>query len=653
MQLELGGKRLGAGKKMTVEARTYNRSTHDLSTIKRTTMAPGTLVPLYCNYMQPGDTWDGTIRAQLNTLPTNGPLFGSFKFSVDVFQAAIRNYQQWLTNNKFNVGLTMADVKLPEYWLKAIKRNTVKDNDQVNSSALMRYLGISALGTPDNTIGVGDLWIRRFNAFPLLVYWDIFKNYYANKQEDNAYVIHTGATLFPVAITLIQGGTPHALPHGAGGGMSFALGAGDILQLTYDHNVVPDSTEGKLIPQIQINTDAGTQSATDLWQYIVTQGGSSNILLLETLNPVVIGQVIHFWDAPNSNGISLYSFPLENLDEMRENIMATSGGTAVTITEASLEPYSLPMKVFTDTDGNQHYPLEYDQEGIAVKTYQNDLFNNWIKTETQQYISDTSAISTLSGQITVDQIVLARKVYDVLNRIAISGGSYFDWSETVYTTGSPAIATTPMYMGGLIKEIVFQEINSTAATETEPLGQLAGRGMFDQKHKGGHVQCKPQEWSIIMAIASITPRIDYSQGNTWWTHLSTMDDFHKPGLDEIGFQDLITEQMNAYETSVDVATVATTFSAGKQPAWVNYTTDVNYDYGKFAEPNSEMFMVLNRRYEINPNTGKTLDLTTYIDPVKYNYIFADTKLDAQNFWVQVAFDWEVRRVMSAKQIPNL
>ena len=30
---------------------------------------------------------------------------------------------------------------------------------------------------------------RKFNATPLLGYWDIFKNYYANKQETNAYVI--------------------------------------------------------------------------------------------------------------------------------------------------------------------------------------------------------------------------------------------------------------------------------------------------------------------------------------------------------------------------------------------------------------------------------------------------------------------------------
>ena len=53
------------------------------------------------------------------------------------------------------------------------------------------------------------------------------------------------------------------------------------------------------------------------------------------------------------------------------------------------------------------------------------------------------------------------------------------------------------------------------------------------------------------------------------------------------------------------------------------------------------------------NEPKIADLTTYIDPVKFNYIFADTNLDAMNFWVQTKFDIKVRRLISAKQIPNL
>ena len=66
-----------------------------------------------------------------------------------------------------------------------------------------------------------------------------------------------------------------------------------------------------------------------------------------------------------------------------------------------------------------------------------------------------------------------------------------------------------------------------------------------------------------------------------------------------------------------------------------------------------MWMTLNRKYEIDPITGKIQDLTQYIDPSKFNEIFAESQLDAQNFWVQIQKNVTVRRKMSAKIIPNL
>ena len=131
-------------------------------------------------------------------------------------------------------------------------------------------------------------------------------------------------------------------------------------------------------------------------------------------------------------------------------------------------------------------------------------------------------------------------------------------------------------------------------------------------------------------------------------------------LDAIGYQDLVTSKMAWWD---EVYTSSPTsgwkkFSAGKQPAWIDYMSNYNRTHGNFAAGMSEEFMVLNRSYEIDPNTlpmpqSVIKDLTTYIDPTKYNYIFADESLDAMNFWVQIGIKWEARRMMSAKVIPNL
>ena len=79
---------------------------------------------------------------------------------------------------------------------------------------------------------------------------------------------------------------------------------------------------------------------------------------------------------------------------------------------------------------------------------------------------------------------------------------------------------------------------------------------------------------------------------------------------------------------------------------------------RVASKNGRRIKVLNRSYEINKETLNLnqpviKDLTTYIDPTKFNYIFADQSLDAMNFWVQIGVDWKARRMMSAKVIPNL
>ena len=45
----IGKNTLGGGKRMNVDLKTYNRSTHDLSYIWRSSMAAGTLVPILQN----------------------------------------------------------------------------------------------------------------------------------------------------------------------------------------------------------------------------------------------------------------------------------------------------------------------------------------------------------------------------------------------------------------------------------------------------------------------------------------------------------------------------------------------------------------------------------------------------------------------------
>ena len=218
-KVNIGGDRLGSGNKMNVALRNYERSTHDLSYIWRSSMAPGTLVPFLKQVALPGDTFDINLDAMVKTIPTLGPLFGSFKFQLDIFQVPFRLYIKELHNNKLGIGLDMSSIAFPYMTLK--ERNPIEflqstiqadlSNYQISQSSLLAYLGVRSLGyNPDvNSVHVE----RTINAIPFIAYYDIYKNYYSNKQEEYGYIINPSfnninpwksATIYPYHVDIIN-----------------------------------------------------------------------------------------------------------------------------------------------------------------------------------------------------------------------------------------------------------------------------------------------------------------------------------------------------------------------------------------------------------------------------------------------------------------
>lgn len=649
MKVTIGGDRLGSGKKMRADMHGYERSTHDLGNVFTTTLSPGTIVPVYKKVCLPGDSWDIELGTQINTLPSNGPLFSSYKLQIDAFYAATRLYQGLLHMNATGIGNRMNQVKLPfiEMTATVVDKFTHLDidNSQVNPSSLPAYLGYRGIGmtTVNKT--------RKFNAVPILMYWDVVKQYYVNQQEQIGWVIHTPSIALTTTVTTIEAaGTQQINP---------SSGSNSAVQMTQTlRNIDVHYVGAPPIPnQIMFVTSAGLISFEDLCNSIVESPGV-DFTLNGIFNWARWGDlIINTWQYKditdmNTGKPDLVSFPLSNIDDMRKGILGhTIEGTGYDINSIVMPPY-----IYLVQQPNEVPNILSSQEGLALKTYQSDIYQNWLRTEWIEDIATKSAVSTATGSFTQDQLILSKKIYDMMNRIAVSGGTYYDWIDVTYTNDGRTRHETPIYLGGLIKEIVFGEVisNSESQTEsgTQPLGTLAGKGMFTQKHKGGKIHCKTDEHGYIMIVASITPRLYYTQGNDWDINLESMDDYFKPALDQIGFQDSINEY-RAWWTTRNVTDEWVQTASGKIPAWIDYMTSVNKALGNFAIANNQMFMILARRYQLDTATDDIKDLTTYIDPSNYNYIFAQAELDAQNFWLQVAIDAQVRRIMSGKLMPNL
>lgn len=681
----LGGDRLGSGGGMRVQLHNYGRSTHDLGKVIRTTQSTGTLVPIYTEFVKAGDVWEIDLGHMLRTHPTNGPIFGTWKLQVDVFTMDIRLYQKRLHNNLTGIGLNMASVLLPQMDLYGPNPNVDSEIDmnqqQIAPDSWLAYAGIRGLGTLDPPNGEGIVNIRR-NAIPLLGYWDIYKEYYSNKQEEIGNVI----TAEPLAVS------PNLENANILGGTS---GSQVVAMLDQQGQTgVIYTVSGTNTHRISIAQSGITLAGTHINFSVDSVGPSEDITLEELINTygaileedganggqIRIGNLQQGWTfwafGSEYNGAGIYNadepylgfgdltieeFPLSNIDETREEIFAQPNTSpylvSINTNVGQRLPYQAVVGVAEGELGITNFSAA-TMAGLGVKTYKSDRFNNWLLTEWIEQINAASAVDTSTGSFTMDALNVAKKFYKIDNDIAVAGDTYQDWMEAtqgIKITGAPEM---PVYRGGMSSTIVFEEVISSSDATTaqgwdQPLGTLGGRGT-GTGNRHGHVRFKAEEHGWVMIIASLTPDIDYFQGNKWWGKLSNMDEIHKPGFDQIGFQELLTDEMAAWDTKVTEGLngVETFFSAGKQPSWIHYQTNQNEIYGNFARANSERFMILAREYTADEN-GRIEDLTTYIDPVKYNYPFAYVELDSQPFWMQYSVDAKVRRVMSANQMPNV
>ena len=668
----LGGDRLGSGNRMKQELHNYFRSNHNLSCARISSQAPGVLYPMYVNMGLTGDTFDIDMSAFVRTLPTEGPMFGAFKLQVDVFTADARLYQAILHNNTTEIGMNMDQVLLPKIkigtyaeWVLNEQTGAYEWKQQISKSSLLYYLGIAGIGS--TTANQRTFVQRKFNALPMLAYYDIYKNYYANKQEKDAYVIvnktaqrveektaHVNLAYF--CETYVDEATCGQIDIA-----EFTLGA--MFYPTYQtaivlkgDNLVYYDEYGNSYPNVIISRSGGTTQTSAfrveqksdnqlifVWQAI-DQNSDVFILRPQTHTSVIAG----------TEQVNLLNFPLENIDLMRKRLLTSwdLGEEVVIDNNEELYPYKAVTEQSSNVEDNGEIASKHPMQGLVVKCYQSDMFNNWLDSEWVAKITEKSKVNVVNGSFTMDALNLAKKMYNHYNRIAITGGTYDDWQLAAYGEENYGKCEKPIYHGGMSAEVIFDEVVSTFGTADEPLGSLGGRGSI-KGSRGGHVVVKCREACVLMVMVSLTPRLTYSQGNAWYnTELDSIDDLHKPEFDRIGFQDLMTEKLAWWDTKINQYGELLRTSVGKQPAWIDYQTDVDKCFADFAEENGKGFMVLQRLYDYDQQTKGVADVTTYIAPSKYNYCFANASLTSQNFWTFLSMNIKARRKMSAKQIPN-
>lgn len=685
-----GGDRLGTGAGFSVSTRTYDRSTHDLGKVFKSNLGVGMIMPFHADLMKRGDVWEFDLTQHTLTHPTSGPVFGSYEQRIAIFTADMRLYNRQLHNNKKGIGNNMKNVIFPKMRLNAQNINQAIAGDwnaqQINQSSILATTGVRGLGRLATPNGEGRVEIQR-NAMWLLTYYETYSEYFANKQEEIGMVITAGTTTETGRIsgyftrygdTTVQAltesyGSITTVPTRVGANATWRLTTnGDLSDIQIIWTKTSASSETKTTSTLdEFNWNQATRTN---WGWELegpteypdgdTIGSSNAFYIWPIDGETAVGPTTRFIDILTSiertNELRVQDFPLSNIDDVREEIFAQPNSSPYMLGYYGDEDKGYPYRAAIGQDDmTEGVPNEESKigshntwGGLCVATHKADRWQTWLNPAWIDNVDDISSVDTTGGSFSMNALSISLRIWNLNNDIVARGGSYQDWLVAVDGIESHTAPEMPVYRGGASCTIAFNEVVSSSEYSDQPLGTLGGQGVVQGK-KGGHIKFKAEDNGIVLGVVWIIPHIDYYQGNKWFTKLETMDDLHKPAFDAIGYQDKTTDQVAAWDTVVGTDGTETFKSLGKEPAWTQYMTNNNENYGSFTRLYDERYMVLHKDY-IMAEDGSIENATTYVDPTAYLYPFAYTGLDYGPFWVQIGMgNCKVRRLMSGAKQPHL
>ena len=180
-------------------------SNFNMSRANRFTMAPGLLYPFYWKPVMSQDICRWSWSSIVKTFPTMAPVMGSFKLQIDDFFIPYRLYVPEFQRNSSLIQYLEASESKPGFVDVPFPCFTFAANSSVYNTpfiaagegnargipvaagSVLNCLGFPVGATPAAAGKSPDQYSVkgvRFNAMPFLAFWDIYRNYYVNRQEN-------------------------------------------------------------------------------------------------------------------------------------------------------------------------------------------------------------------------------------------------------------------------------------------------------------------------------------------------------------------------------------------------------------------------------------------------------------------------------------
>ena len=648
------------------------RSNFNLGRVRRTTLSPGLVVPVYCEEILPNSYKRLDLEALVHTNATIAPLMGSFTVKFEAFFVPLRLYHRHLDLNNLNPNfhtdfdfhyITIPNVDYEQTYSLPIQQaiantpdhqtdNVVYTNYQVAPGSLIDHLRMLPVGFSSALWSMGDRpasWREsRVNAEPLIGYFDIWRNYYANPHDRRVPYKVQNSTADPVSAGI-----------GKYSGSYRYFNLDDLDEFITAINTYSIDEENGFMPSAE---DVQLAFGRYVQDDSVPENPSNVSFLSRVSIPLFSGQAIQ-----------------------------TNPSTLVGV---------LPQ--YFDTRDGLHF-------GLLPRTFKDDYFNSRFLNEFVSYLQEQAVITVNDNKFNITQLRVANRIAKYIDKSIFSDTRFGSWIKAHFGVKTNSKLNIPQFLGSMTGNVVFTDIYATAQTSTkgtvtsnQALGSRASLGQGYVKGKGSFVEFNATEPGYLMVMCSLVPNVNYTQGIPKMYLKTSFNDLFRPEWDAIGYQPLELLEMDAVRSYVSpyLATdrdvtgnganvfnpyldkvssmVDYNVAVGQQPAWLEYMTAVDESTGLMTQRYQFGAWVLNRPFnpaaysmqegnsgaEYTAKTGGTKYLlgqygitddhylSTYILPDYFNSVFSVDQF-TDNFQLQVRFYDKTKQPMSKQVLPSL
>lgn len=608
------------------------RAVHEIPCVKRTTLHPMLLYPLYARRMKRGEKFLFSIPQYiLDSLPTHSPVLGGYRLRIEWYFNSDANHYGWIDNN----------TRLTTEQVLSRRHHTFTPNiDDIDRWKNNREMIIGDTYIPCSSY---DAFLNRYGngRGSVMDYMGVTPGYFPNKDM----------SLSPATYLDEDGYFGNVF------NLDFILTYLNIIRCYHINQQFPT------VPYVRTSSFADDVP------------GNRAISSYQGFEQEDLDNLFRFLRYCE-NGAHFKAFI-----NSQTFIEQTDAFTVQNITDYVTSDIPSKYRKAVAAFANYLRSCSRQNGGLFCSEYMPDLYRNLLPSTIDNMKSIVKVVEGSDGSygISIEEFRFGNRLQMIYDRISPFGGKDSTVSRTRWGVKSSRQYDIPEWITSTTEYIGTNAIRSDNAGETNiggesiksAPGSLAGntqvRGRLGQSQS-----FTATEPGTLMAIVSLVPYVDYSMNIERSLLTNLFEDEFSPQMAQRGFEDVpitdycalptgsvvVVDDSSDDEENTSTSGYFSSFNlssnlqqiVGKQVAWLHDIASTNRVHGNFTRFGDLQTWCLVRDYLKMRTTETTSDgdgsaFVTYVDfnlspygtPEEWQYMFVADSLKDDNWFMQMSF----------------